>query len=252
MAKLKKIELPKKFEYTEGVTNPLYKKYSGWEKISYSQVTSFKDESYRGDYFAKYFAKMQDKGNIFATYGKIVGEFIESDGEMCDEYFSAEDIKILKGIERPVNAVYEFETIIDLEPFGLEKTCMQGFTDRQYEITSKNLVVEDFKTLNLEKKKEFYESDEYNQLLTYGFALEEIGYSIHHAGVIGLGRKGNTMDTTAYSRAGNPLWLRLSGEIEEINSPYNREEAVKFLETVTLTCLEISDYYKLYKKIFEK
>jgi len=46
------INLPKKYEYKKGVSRPEYKKFDGWNKISYSQNNSFKDykEQYLQDY----------------------------------------------------------------------------------------------------------------------------------------------------------------------------------------------------------
>ena len=39
--KVKKLNLPKKYEYIEGKSRPEYKKYDGREKISYSQSVSY-------------------------------------------------------------------------------------------------------------------------------------------------------------------------------------------------------------------
>lgn len=247
---LNKIELPKKYNFEEGKSRPEYRKYDGWNKVSYSQITSFLSDEYRGSYFGGYFMGMKDDGNIFSFFGSACGDYLNRQDQRIDEYLTPECKAILDKIERPTHAVYEYEILIDLEPFGLEKTVLQGFSDIQYEVAKMVLNVHDYKTLNLDKKKEFYESDDYQQLNTYGYGLEEIGYTIAKTSVFGLGRKGNTLDKTSFSKAGNPLWLRLSGEVEEIDRPYNREEAVKYIKKIAETCIKIDQYYKVYKKYF--
>lgn len=247
---LTKINLPRKYEYKEGESRPEYKKYKDWNKASYSQITSFLSDEYRGDYFMGYFAGVRDKGNIFSFFGSACGDYLNKQDQRIDDYLEASDKSILDTIERPDNAVYEYEILIDLEPFGLEKTVLQGFSDIQYEVSLMLLNVHDYKTLNLDKKKDFYGSEEYQQLNTYGYGLEEIGYKINKTSVFGLGRKGNSIDKTAISKAGNPLWLRLSGEVEEIDRPYDRKEASEYIKKIAKTCIEISDYFAVYNKIF--
>lgn len=245
-----KIDLPKKYNYEEGVSRPEYKKYEGWNKVSYSQVTSFLSEEYKGDYFMGYFVGKRDDGNIFSFFGSGCGDYLNRQDQRIDEYLSPECKKTLDAIQQPEHADYEYEILIDLEPFGLEKTVLQGFSDIQYEIAPKTLNIHDYKTLNLTKKKEFYESDDYQQLNTYGFGLEELGYKIGKTSVFGLGRKGNTLDKNKFNKSGDPLWLRLSGEVEEIDRPYNREEAKKYVQKIADTCVKIDNYFKVYKKYF--
>jgi len=245
-----KIDLPKKYNYEEGSSRPEYKKYSGWNKVSYSQITSFLSDEYKGDYFMGYFVGKRDDGNIFSFFGSGCGDYLNRKDQRVDEYLSEDCKKILDSIQQPDNADYEYEILIDLEPFGLEKTVLQGFSDIQYEIAPKVLELADYKTLNLDKKKEFYESDDYQQLNTYGFGLEELGFTINKSSVFGLGRKGNTLDKTKFSSAGNPLWLRLSGEVEEIDRPYNREEAKKYVQKIADTCVKINEYFKVFNKHF--
>jgi len=248
---LSKIDLPRKYEYKEGESRQEYQKYNGWNKVSYSQITSFLSDDYKGDYFAGYFMGIRDGGNIFSYFGSACGDYLNKQDQRIDEYLSKEDKETLDSIERPDNAVYEYEILINLEPFGLEKTVLQGFSDIQYEVAHKVLNVHDYKTLNLDKKKDFYESDDYQQLNTYGYGLEELGFSINKTSVFGLGRQGNTTDTTAYSKVGNPLWLRLSGIVEEIDRPYNREEAEKYIYKIAETCKKISEYKRVYEKYFK-
>ena len=248
---IKKINTPKKYEYVKGESRPEYKKYNGWNKVSYSQITSFLSEEYKGDYFIGYFEGIRDEGSIFSFFGSACGDYLNRKNQRVDEYLLDECKAVLDAIELPEHADFEYEILIDLEPFGLEKTVIQGFSDVQWEVAPKVLNVRDAKTLNLEKKKDFYGSDEYQQLNTYGYGLEELGFTINETSVIGLGRKGNTLDKTARSKAGNPLWLRLSGEVEIIERPYNRQEAKQYMQKIAKTCIEISEYFEFYKKYFK-
>lgn len=249
--KLSKINLPRKYEYKEGESRPEYEKYNGWNKVSYSQITSFLSEEYKGDYFAGYFMGIRDEGNIFSFFGSACGDYLNKQDQRVDEYLSEECKATLDKIERPDNAVYEYEILIDLEPFGLEKTVLQGFSDIQYEIAPKVLNVHDYKTLTLSNKRAFYESEEYQQLNTYGYGLEKLGFTINKTSVFGLDRKGNTTNKDAISKAGNPLYLRLSGVVEEIKRDYNREEAEKYIQKIADTCIKISEYKKVYEKYFK-
>ena len=256
MKKLKKIDLPRKYEYKEGITNPDYKKFNGWNKISYSQFSSFLDdeeEGYRGGYIAGYFLKIRDDGNVFSYFGSACGDYLNTEDQRVDEYLDSEDIKPMDELitKHPEGAVFEFEILIDLEPFGLEKTCLQGFTDRQHLTEEDTIDITDYKTLNIEKKKAFYASDKYKQTQVYGYGLEEMGYKIGKTYVTGLGRKGNKLDKEALHFNGKTnMGLRLSGEVEIIDNPYDRKKAKKAIEKIADTCLQIDKYYKVYKKLF--
>lgn len=227
----------------------MYKKYDGWNRISYSQVNSFNDEKYKTDYFAHYLLDMPRTSNIFAEFGSDVGDFINPNENRHFDYLSEEDKNIIskfleeEGVD-PSKAEYEFEVIIDLEPFGLKETVLQGFTDRQF-MTDKGLDVCDFKTLNLSTKKSYYESRDYKQLNIYGYGLEELGFDIAEVYVIGFGRKGNTVDPSSKNV------LRLSGEVEKIENPYTRRKAENDLKYVAETCLKIDEYYKVINKYFK-
>lgn len=248
---LKILDLPRKYEYKEGESRPEYKKYNGWNKVSYSQITSFISEEYKGDYFASYFMGIKDEGNIFSFFGSACGDYLNRKDQRVDDYLEKQDKVILDGIEQPEESEYEFEILIDLEKFGLKETVLQGFSDIQYEVSPKNLNVHDYKTLTLDKKRDFYGSGEYQQLNVYGYGLEELGYKINKTSVFGLGRSGNTINKDAVSKAGNPLYLRLSGEVEEIKRDYNRVEAEEYIKKVAKVCIEISNYFKIYKKYFD-
>lgn len=254
---MKKIELPKKYIYTEGETNPLYKRFEGWNKISHSQYTSFNDEDddgYRGGYIGKYFLGEEDKGNDFAYFGNACGDYLNIKDQRVDEYLDDEDKSYMDKLiaEHEEGAEFEHEILIDLEPFGLEKTCAQGFSDKQF-ITKDGLThIIDYKTANLDKKAEYYLSTKYKQLKLYGYGLEEIGYKIGDTYVVALGRKGNKLDKNALHRNGTTnMGIRLSGDVVRLDNPYDREEAIKAVQDVVETCIKISDYYGVYKKYFQ-
>lgn len=240
-----KIDLPRKYQFIEGVTNPKYKKYDQWNKISYSQYTSFKD--YKMGYLKDYILKLgTGESGIFASFGSNCGDYLNPNDEGEYPLLSSDDIAILETLKNnhPENAEFEYEILIDLEPFGLEKTVLQGFTDRQHLTPEKELETTDYKTLTIKTKKAFYESDEYQQLSTYGYGLEELGFKIGGMYVTGLGRSGNN------TVKGDKNVLRLSGEIVKIPKPYDREKAKKVLENIAKTCIEISDYFSVYNKYF--
>ena len=242
---LKKIELPRKYNYEEGVTNPLYKKYNGWNKISYSQKTSFKD--YKMGYLRDYILGLRSESSgIFAEFGSNCGDYLNPYDTGDYEMLSKADIKLLDTLKNthPANAEFEFEILIDLEPFGLEKTVLQGFTDRQHLTEEGKVDITDYKTLTIEKKRAFYESEEYQQTLVYGYGLEELGNSIGEVYVTGLGRSGKN------KIKGDKNVLRLSGEIIIIPKPYDRSKALEAMKDIAKTCLEISEYWKIYNKYF--
>jgi len=240
-----KIELPKKFEYREGVTNPLYKKYDNWNKISYSQFTSFKD--YKMGYLRDYILDMREEDSgIFANFGSNCGDYLNPYDEGTYGMLSEADLKILDEIKskHPENAEFEFEILIDLEPFGLEKAVLQGFTDRQHLAEDKTTEITDYKTLTIKNKTAFYESEDYQQTNVYGYGLEELGHTIGKVYVTGLGRSGNN------TKKEDKNVLRLSGEVIIIDKPYIRANGIKAIEAIAKICIDISNYYKTYKKIF--
>lgn len=243
-----KVELPSTYTYIEGVCNPEHKKYEGRQKISYSQVGSFRD--YRGDYIAQKFLNLRLPQGEFALFGNAVGDYINPHAENIENVLSAEDEKILdlfieSLIEEGIYdaSSYEDEIIVDLAPFGVD-AILQGFSDLKYTDNNKTTLV-DFKTLNLDKKASYYGSKLYKQLKIYGYALEERGEEIADTFVVGFGRKGNAIGADGNYR------MRLSGEIEKIPNPYDREEAKKALKEVADICVEVSDYFKTYKKYFD-
>lgn len=249
---MKKVDLPRKYEYKEGESLPKYKKYNGWNKISYSQYTSFnadEDPLYRIDYLARYILGLDTESGIFAYFGSACGDYVNIQDQRIDGYLDDSDKKVLDGIieGHPHGSEFEYEVLINLEPFGLEKTVLQGFTDRQYKREDGRLNINDYKTLNIAKKGDFYASNEYKQLQVYGYGLEELGFEIGDTWVTGLGRKGNVLD----KQDPNPnKRIRLSGEVKIIPNLYDRRKAEGALKDIAKTCLKISDYKKTYERYF--
>ena len=243
---MKTIKLPKQYQYIEGQSRPEYKKYDGWQKISYSQFTSFKD--YRAGYIQNYFLGNASESGIFAEYGSSCGNYLNPYDTNEYELLSAEDIAVLESLKQnhPKNADFEYEILIDLEPFGLEKTCVQAFTDRQHLTDEGLLDILDYKTLTIKTKKAYYESDEYMQLGLYAFGLEELGFKIGRTSVTGLGRLGNTTEQ------GNKNVLRLSGEIIEIEKTYDRKKVILAIKEIMKNCNEICEYFSVFNLFFGK
>jgi len=227
--KLKTIELPKKYKYKEGESRPEYKKYDGWNKLSYSQKTSFDDPLYKGDYFAQKFLGLELPSGIFAEYGNRVGSWWEN---LSTEGLSEKDLEYLeKLLPRPKTAKYETEIVVDLEPFGLKKTCIQGYIDQEDEPEKNKLIITDCKTGNHKDKPLYYASPEYQQTTLYCYCRDLEGYEILKSQVYLLERKGN-------GREGHPL--RLSGKMKTIETPYSIERAEGFLKQVAKTAIDIS------------
>jgi len=211
-----------------------YPQHKNKPKVSYSQLNSFKDAMYKGSYFGQYFLGVPDEGNIFSDFGKKCGEYWEKEDESD---LNKEDIDILKAnLDRPEGARYEVEIVVDRGFY-----VIQGFIDFELEVKPKILHIVDMKTGNHKDKPAFYASDAYQQTTLYSYQRELEGNTIEYSGVKLLERKGNGAEKYP---------LKLSGKIKEIPTPYSVERAEKFLSEVDKTVMEISKYYKAYKKLF--
>lgn len=237
------IVLPKKF--IDRSPDQKYKHLEGKEKISYSQVTSWKDNSYRPGYIKQYMCGITLPDGIFANFGSACGTYIEgiATGNLdChDEYkhlLSDDDRKILENLDYPDNCIYEDYIVIDLGDF-----VMEGYADRCHYAEDMKLATTDFKTGSIAKKKNDYASLDYKQTSVYSYQKELEGYSIYDSGVILLDRAGNNSPKSP---------IRLTGKIEYIPTPYDRVATEEFLDgTVRKVVQEISDYYKQYLKLFK-
>ena len=177
-------------------------------KISYSQYSSYKDPDYQNQYYLQYFSGISLPSGEFAEMGTSTGQFIEDLGMGTNPprkgCLSDEDVEvILNKITFPPNCVYEDKIIVDCGDFFIE-----GYADRIKYLAEKEVEIEDFKTLNLDKKADFYASEEYGQTALYSYQKEIEGYKVVRSFVTGIGRKGSSL-----SGAGN-FKMRLSGEVK--------------------------------------
>lgn len=230
MAEVKMLDLPKVYENEGGK----YPQHVGKPKLSYSAYNSFNEEAYKGEFFANYFLGKRGDGNIFTDFGGKCGVLFETDAETSD--LSEFDVSVIKGIERPANALYEVEIVVDRGSY-----VIQGFIDREYLDIESNLVIDDLKTGAIKTKKAFYGGDEYQQTTLYSYQRELEGEHIAYSGVILLDRKGNGQEKYP---------LRLTGEIENIPTPYSKKRAEDFLKSFDKTAKKIEEYHKVYKKYF--
>jgi hypothetical protein len=224
------LDLPKVYENEGGK----YPQHVGKPKLSYSAYNSFNEEAYKGEFFANYFLGIRGEGNIFTDFGGKCGVLFETDSETSD--LSDSDVEVIKGVERPANALYEVEIVVDRGTY-----VIQGFIDREYLDVEGNLVIDDLKTGAIKSKKAFYGGDEYQQTTLYAYQRELEGEHIAYSGVILLDRKGNGQEK-------HPL--RLTGEIERIPTPYSKKRAEAFLKSFDKTAKKIEEYHKVYKKYF--
>jgi len=231
------MNLPKKYN----TDKEEYKHLNELNKISYSQYTSYKDPQYRPDYYVQYFSGIQLGGNMFSDFGSMVGTTVEAiaKGLECKTRLSENCIKIIQEkIDYPDNCEYEEEVVIQLT----EDLCCQGFIDRTW-YKDEGVEIRDYKTLNLDKKKDYYSSEDYSQTAIYCYHKATQGYKILNSEVAGLGRKGNSWD--------GKYPLRLSGDIVYIPTPYSDERAQKALSDIRETAEKISRDYEIFLKYFK-
>lgn len=226
------LELPKVYEI-KADTPEEYHRYAGMPKLSYSQYTSWKEPAYKNDYIRQYFLGEKQEPNVFAQFGSACGQYLEN-LTVDREWLSDVDVSTLSLIERPENAIYEGEIVIDRGDY-----VIQGFIDQEYMLDGK-LVIRDLKTGNVDNKVAFYGGEHYQQTTLYSYARMLEGFEIGYSGVILLGRRG----------MGTRQWrLKLSGVIKEIPTPFSVERATKALAHIDAAAHEISNAYKLFKKL---
>lgn len=229
MVEAKMLDLPKVYENEGGK----YPQHVGKPKLSYSAYNSFNEEAYKGEFFANYFLGKRGEGNIFTEYGGKCGKLFETNTDSSD--LSEFDISVIQGINRPENAKYEVEIVVDRGSY-----VIQGFIDREF-LNDNGLVIDDLKTGAIKTKKAFYGGEEYQQTTLYSYQRELEGEKIDYSGVILLDRKGNGQEKYP---------LRLTGEVELIPTPYSKKRAEDFLKSFDKTAKKIEEYHKVYKKYF--
>ena len=233
------IILPKTFEDR----NSKRPECKGKPKLSYSQYTSYKDPEYQNQYYIQYFSGIELPSGEFAAFGSACGNFIEDTANGVTpvvDLLSGDDIKTLLELDYPENCVYEDEIIVDLGEF-----CLEGYTDRTWYKENNEVEIRDYKTLNLDKKKDFYASDDYGQTALYSHQKEKELYIVTKSEVCGLGRKGSSLSGTGNFK------MRLSGQVEIIPTPYTKERGDKIVEDITKVVNQISDEYKIFLKYFK-
>lgn len=239
---MSKIILPKVFK--DMSSDKRYSHLEGKPKISHSQWTSWMSPKYKSDYIKQYMVGIPSTDNVFNLFGSACGTFIESiannDKECHSQYehlLSQSDRDILTAIEYPENTVYEDYIVIDMDTFVIE-----GYADRCIYLPDNKVIVDDFKTGSVAKKKAEYASPDYMQTRLYGYQKENDGYEVVDCKVVMLDRAGNGSEK-------HPV--RLTGKIENVPTPYKKEDVEVFLKNVVTPVVhEISDYYKKYLKFF--
>lgn len=236
---MKTIKLPKVYLNEGGK----YPQHLGKPKVSYSQLGSFKD--YKMGYLRDYLLDMRsDDDGIFASYGKYIGEYLSD--SIRHEYLDDDDVRVLDGLENHEGATFESEIVIDRGTY-----VIQGFSDKEFEI-NRLLFIDDFKTGNSDDMlKKYGDLKKYYQTRLYAYQRENEGFEIGGCRVIHLGRKGNALERgKVHDKTKNRLDLRLSGQVDEIHTPYVRQDVEDYLKEVDKIVLEIVDYYRVYNTIF--
>ena len=219
-----------------------YSKFNGMPKLSYSQYSAWNSTEYKSAYIKQYIAGIDVGGNLFSSYGSSCGTYIEGKGtgnmDCHKEYehlLCESDRDFLHTLEYPENSIYEDYIVVDMGGY-----CIEGYADRCI-YNEKKVIVEDFKTGSIIKKRDYYASKDYRQTNLYAYQKELEGFEIEDCRVLLLDRAGN-------NSAKSPI--RLTGKMEIIPTPYDRKDTEVFLEDVTRTAHEISNYYKMYLKLF--
>ena len=206
--------------------------------ISYSQYTKWKESKRK--YIRRYFFREKEDAGAYAEFGTKVGEALEHNDFSG---FSKEDQKFLKTVPR----LDEFERKVDL--YFDEGFRLMGLIDTNTSECVRHHICDyekveyliDYKTGDIEDKKEFYASAKYKQLKLYGEAIkQETGEFPETLEVVLIGRKGNAFK-------GQPLELtRGYVTIPQVIDPDEIEEIKK---DVVKVAKEISVYYKLFLRL---
>lgn len=234
--------------FTDKSKDGRFQHLNGKPKLSYSQITSWLDDTYKYDYVKQYFAKIVIPSGIFAQAGTDFGTMVEWIGNGCPPddkpeilILNEQDLRkvINDNVTFKQGSVYEDFIVLDCGDFVIE-----GYADRSvyYENNGKKMVdILDYKTGNLSKSSK-YSSPKYMQTRLYAYQKELEGYEIGDCSVEMYGRKGNGSDRSP---------LKLTGDILNIPTPYVRKDVEKWLKSVAgNVAKDISDSYKVYLKIF--
>ena len=199
--------------------------------ISYSTVSSWED--YRSDFIKQKLVGLKLPESIYGNFGTWVGTSVEH-GEVQPNNYGFTGEENINLINRTENDKYERMILIDMGEY-----CIIGFIDIMREIAPMVAQVADIKTGGAKKEDE-YKKESYIQTTLYSKALEDEGYKIDASGVWFCRRTGSHIKPP----------LNLSSEQFYIPLDYN-EKRVKFaLDKVDRVVKEISEFYKIYQKIF--
>lgn len=215
----------------------LPKQKDGIPLISYSQLTSwFSAKAFnlsgrkgRDEYIQKYFLGKEFGDDMgWADFGNKVESAIETQDF---SNFTEPEAKVLKTIQ-PL-PVFQYKMIIPFDGFNLI-----GFIDNCKEDLSELI---DFKTASENSVKQYYTED-YKQLDVYALGVKKItGKMPKKAKVLAILRKGNPF-------RGEPLEVD-DKEPRYINREINKAKLEKAETWIYKGVNEISDYYKVYKKL---
>ena len=199
--------------------------------ISYSTVSSWED--YRSDFIKQKLAGIKLPDSIYGSFGTWVGTSVEH-GEVQPNNYGFTGDENINLIERTENDKYERMILIDMGEY-----CIIGFIDIMRESSPMVAEVLDIKTGG-SKKEEEYKKESYIQTTLYSKALEDEGYKIDKSGVWFCRRTGSHIKPP----------LNLSSEQFYIPLEYNEKRVKYALDKVDRVVKEISEYYKVYKKVF--
>lgn len=258
-----KLNLPRIYE----TKKKKFKKHNGKPKLSYSQYTSYKDPKYFYSYILGYIFGIKQPSNFWAEFGTYCGTSLEyrmevhqandKDKETLDnafKYFNEKDIETLNKANKmfPTNSVYEREIVLDRGFY-----VIQGFIDVNFDTFKDKDFLEtnviDVKTggkNSKDKGTSFYASNKYGQTKLYAKALEEEGENIGYCGVVFLDRifENERTHPGTTSTFENPV-LHLSGEILEVETPYEKESVNSLLKDMDRVAKEVSSLKNTYDEL---
>ena len=199
--------------------------------ISYSTMSSWED--YRTDFIKQKLAGIKLPDGIYGAFGTWVGTSVEL-GEVQTNNYGFTGGENISLIERKEGDKYERMILIDRGDY-----VIIGFIDIMRELSPKVANVYDVKTGG-SKKEDGYKKPEYVQVITYAKALEDEGYTINEIGVWFCRRTNSHIKPP----------LNLSEEQFFIPLDYNKERVDYALSKFDRVVKEISEYQKIYNKIF--
>lgn len=213
---------------------------NGKPYLSYSQISAWKKS--KRDYIRQYFFGEEDtKPQLepYSKFGKKLGKALET-GDFSE--FTEEEQMFLRTIPR----YDEFERKIYLKMDGFYVTGYIDTNDIVYKKENSVPIkivetIADYKTGEIHRRQEEYESDDYLQIPIYAAAIEqETGYLPKYAYVFLIQRDGNAFKGEE---------LTLGREYITITKDVGREVIDKTLIEIQEIAEEISEYYQIFLKL---